>query len=170
MATEARETGNGGNPGDWRRLLKAHYVKVIPKLVGQFWKVYAEEAALDPTKAARVVGYRFPNTQGPRLVKKFGDVAEAARLTWIESCGVKPDELLRHLSEIVRDPDHKDRMKAIELNAKVHGMLSEKIIHDFDRQSLMRQIDARISQLVQARALDSGQDIGTVDDTDQEPE
>jgi hypothetical protein len=103
-------------------------------------------------------------------VKKFGDVAEAARLTWIESCGVKPDELLRHLSEIVRDPDHKDRMKAIELNAKVHGMLSEKIIHDFDRQSLMRQIDARISQLVQARALDSGQDIGTVDDTDQEPE
>lgn len=170
MGSDAQGNGNGGNPGDWLSLLKSHYAREIPQTVKRFWKAYVGDAACDPTKAARLVGYKHPNTQGPRLLKKLPDVADAAKVAWLDTCGVKPEELLLHLSEIVRDPDHKDRMKAIELNAKVHGMLSEKIIHDFDRQSLMRQIDARISQLVQARALDSGQDIGTVVDSDQEPD
>ena len=150
--------GNNGN-GDreYLAVLKSHYAREIPQKVKLFWVAYVEETACDPTKAAKFVGYRHPNTQGPRLVKKLPDVAEAAKVAWRDACGVKPDELLTHLAEIVRDTDHKDRMKAIELNAKVHGMLSEKIIHDFDRNSLMKQIDNRISQLMQARALESGQ-------------
>ena len=69
---------------------------------------------------------------------------------------VKPNELLEHLAEIVRDKDHKDRMKAIETNAKIHGMLSEKLILDFDRNSLMKQIDKRLMQIATARALEVG--------------
>lgn len=166
MTTDAQGNGHG----DWLALLKSHYVREIPRKVKRFWEEYVGEAACEATVAARLVGYKHPNTQGPRLVKKLPDVAEAARVAWVESCGVKPDELLKHLSEIVRDPDHKDRMKAIELNAKVHGMLSEKIIHDFDRQSLMRQIDARIAQLVQARALETDQELPQLPESSQEPE
>lgn len=152
--------GNGsGAPGDWLSLLKSHYVREIPRSVKRFWVAYVTEAAGDPTKAARIVGYKHPNTQGPRLVKKLPDVAEAARVAWLEACGVKPDELLLHLAEIVRDKDHKDRMKAIETNAKIHGMLSDKLILDIDKQSLLRQIDNRIEQLLQAKALESGHEL-----------
>jgi len=151
-------TGNGHDP-EWLRLLKSKYARVVPSRVKKFFVAYASETALDPTKAARLIGYAHPNTQGPRLIKKFPDVAEACAEAWREACGVKPDELLMHLAEVIRDKDHKDRMKAIELNAKVHGMLTERTIFELDRTKLLTQIDQRIAQLLQARALDTGQEL-----------
>jgi hypothetical protein len=48
-------------------------------------------------------------------------------------------------------------MKAIELNARIHGMLSDRLIHEFDKASLLKQIDQRIQHLIEARALETGQ-------------
>ena len=164
-------SGNGanGNP-QWLELLKSHYAREIPPKVKRFFTAYVVETACDATAAAKLVGYRHPNTQGPKLTKKFPDVADACREAWRDACGVKPDELVMHLAEIVRDPDHKDRMKAIELNAKVHGMLTEKTVIELDRTKLLRQIDERIAQLTQARAVDVGVEIPALPAaTDQEP-
>ncbi|MCP4900150.1 MAG: hypothetical protein GY906_24530 [bacterium] len=147
--------GNGHDP-EWLALLKAKYKKTPPGKVRGFFEKFATETALDATKAAKLVGYAHPNTQGPKLTKKFPDVAEACGVLWREMCGVKPDELVMHLAEIVRDKDHKDRMKAIITNAQIHGMLSDKLIVDFDRNSLLKQIDARIAQLTDSRAVEVG--------------
>jgi hypothetical protein len=154
----ASGNGNGHDP-EWLRLLKGKYKRVVPPQVRKFFTVYATESALDATKAARVVGYKHPATMGHRLRSKFPDVAEACEISWKEQCGIKPDELIQHLASIVRDPDHKDRMKAIELNAKIHGMLSEKIIHEFDKNTLLKQIDERLLQIKEQRALEAGVDL-----------
>lgn len=156
--------GNGHDP-EWLRRLKGHYKKTPPGKVRGFFQKYATETACDATKAARLVGYAFPNVQGSKLKSKFPDVVEAAELEWKESCGVRPDELVMHLAEIVRDKESRDRMKAIELNAKIHGMLSDKLVLELDRKTLLTQIDARIAQLVQARAIETGQEVESLPQT-----
>ena len=151
--------GNGHSPGDWEGLLRSKYKKPPPKMVREFFKEVAGGQAADLTKAARLAGYKSPVVMGSRLKGKFPDVFEAAEFAWRESCGVKPDELLLHLSEIVRDQDHKDRMKAIELNAKIHGMLTEKHVIELDRSKLLAAIQQKVDQLIEAKVLESGQVI-----------
>jgi hypothetical protein len=151
--------GNGHNPGDWEFVLRSKYKKPPPKMVKAFFGHLANGLEADATKAAGLAGYKFPNKMAHRLKAKFPDVTEACGLAWRDKCGVKPDELTEHLAEIVRDKDHKDRMKAIELNAKIHGMLTEKHVIELDRNSLLTQIDKRLAQLAEARALETGQEL-----------
>jgi hypothetical protein len=141
---------------EWMGLLRERYKGGVPKRLKAFWVAYGTEARRNATAAARIAGYAHPNVQGAKLKARWPKVLEIVNRQYLESVGVKPDELVSHLAEIIRDPDHKDRMRAIEVNAKMHGMLSEKLSIELDRQSLMRQIDDRIERLTTLRAIEVG--------------
>jgi hypothetical protein len=155
---------------EWMAILRERYKRGVPRRLRAFWVAYGGEARRNATAAARIAGYKHPNVMGPRLKQKYPKVLSVVDKLFLESVGVKPDELVSHLAEIIRDPEHKDRMRAIEVNAKMHGMLSEKLAIELDRNSLMRQIDERIDQLTRSRALESGTVLALPAPSDQEPD
>lgn len=154
---------------EWMGELRARFKRGVPKRLKAFWVAYGGEARRNATAAARIAGYKHPNVQGAKLKARWPKVLEIVNKQYLESVGVKPDELVSHLAEIIRDPDHKDRMRAIEVNAKMHGMLSEKLAIELDRNSLMRQIDERIEQLTRSRAIEIGTPLVLPVPSDQDP-
>jgi len=65
---------------------------------------------------------------------------------------MEADEVPNHLSEIARDFDHKDRVRALELLAKAHGMLSERLNINLDRKKLVQDLNDVLDQLMEVPA------------------
>lgn len=143
----------------WREELQSYRKvggKTIGKKVIKFFELYGgAEFALDGKKCAESAGFAFASVVAHRLKTKYPTVAAMKEDMWRERNSVKPDELMMHLAEVVRDKEHRDRMKAIELNARIHGMLSDKLQITMDKESLMRAIDTRLAQLAEARRSDT---------------
>lgn len=114
-------------------------------------EAYRGPARLNVTEAARLAGYAFPSRVGHRVFKKYREVFEEAEKELKQALRMGGEEVDERITELARNAKHKDHYKALELLAKMHGKLNEKIHVTLDRSSLNSQLDELVSLMVQAR-------------------
>lgn len=105
-----------------------------------FVKAFVGEAKFNATKAAKIAGYAHPHSVGASLKKKYSQAIEEAMFQGEPSKIVSSNEALQLLAEIARDPSHRDRLRAIELVLKCHGLLSDKLNLNIRREDLTQQL------------------------------
>jgi phage terminase small subunit len=98
----------------------------------RFVEAYTGPAQGNATEAARMVGYKHPTTQGPRLLENVG-VAEAiqAATSHVRSAAIATREERQELLTAmmrgeVEDARPSDRLKATEILGKMQGDFIEK--------------------------------------------
>lgn len=115
-----------------------------------FVQAYVGEAQFNATKAAKIAGYKHPHSVGAALKKKHLQAIQEAMV------GAKPEQVmgskesLEILAEIARNPEHKDRLRAVELSLKVHGLLSDKLNLNIKREDLNAQLIEIAQSLISA--------------------
>lgn len=131
--------------------------------VKAFLAAYEGEAKLNATQAARLAygGKREGNLSAPAMIardirRRFPDLMEAAEERFREKFTMGDEELDQHLSEISRDKQHKDRLRALELIARMKGRLNDKLKVEIDRKTMLKEIEALLQVLPRP---DSGQVI-----------
>ncbi len=99
-----------------------------------------------------MVGYSSPAATGSQLRKKLAD--EIAKLRQdIENADIAgAREVQAGLSEIFRDQTEtaQNRLRAGELLAKIHGLLSERVQMSLDRKSVKEALDSTLDALSEA--------------------
>lgn len=104
------------------------------------------------TEAARMAGYAFPEKVGYRVWKRYREVFEQAEDELRQSLKVSGEELDERISDLARNPKHKDHYKALELLCRLHGKLSEKVHVTLDRSQLNSQLDELLALMLSSRA------------------
>lgn len=112
-----------------------------------FIQAYIGEARYNATEAARIAGYRAPRTSGPTLRKKYQAEIDQLMASAKDRLKVTPDEAMEILAEVARERGNRDRIRAVELILKVHGMLNDKVNLTLDRTQLQRDLDLVLAQI-----------------------
>lgn len=110
-----------------------------------FLDAYFGIAKLNGQEAARIAGFRHPRTAGPYLLRKMSDVVEQRLVAFRSAKVLSADEVNEIIAEIARDPQHKDRLKAVELAARINGQLSDKLSVTIDRKQIQSELDAEFT-------------------------
>jgi len=111
------------------------------------------------TEAARAAGYRSPEKLGSRLRKRFPEAFAEVEQKFRDSLKVRREEVEERLADLVRNPKHRDHYKALELAAKMHGLLSEKVNVTIERPAINAQLDELIKAMMASRATQKGLEI-----------
>lgn len=125
---------------------------------------YIQDPARDATAAARVAGFgrtqSATSTLGGRLRKRYRQVIDAYDLRLTQAQIVSPREVQEQLAKIVRDTTNRasDRLKALELVARILGMLQDKLTVDLDSSSLRRSLGTLSGRL----AIQGSSNQGTI--------
>jgi len=120
--------------------------RMTPKV--KAWLVaYGGEAMLNATEAARLVGYAEPEKMASRLKRLWGAEVAEAEEKFQNKFRISDEELDRHLSEIARNPEHRDRLRALELIARMKGRLNDKLKIEVDRKGMLKEIEQILSSL-----------------------
>lgn len=108
------------------------------------------------TEAARIAGYSHPGVAGSRLYKQLSKSIQAQELTILDSARVEPWQIEQWLKRIAENTEERtqDRIKAMELLARMMGMLSEKMLITLDRQALQGAIQDQLSKLRESQVID----------------
>ena len=116
--------------------------------VKAFLAAYGGEAKLNATQAARLAygGKREGNLRSPGMIardirRRFPDLMEEVEERFRDQFSMGDAELDEHLAEISRDKQHKDRLRALELIARMRGRLNDKLQVTVDRKSMMKEIE-----------------------------
>ena len=78
------------------------------------------------------------------MAKSFMQMAKEA-MAQVE--GISAEEVQIRLAALARDPLHKDSFRALELMAKIHGLMSDKVDITLTRKDLQTDVGAAIGQL-----------------------
>lgn len=108
---------------------------------------YFGQASFNATEAARLANFKNPSSAGPYLMQKYSQVLDARMDALRESRIAKPMEILEIWSDISRDKDHRDQVKASELLARAHGMLSEKLDIRVSRADLVKDLTTTLATI-----------------------
>jgi hypothetical protein len=119
-----------------------------------FVEAYLGRAAGNATEAARIAGYRggeatLAQVGHENLRKPEIRAAVEAR---VQQSAMETDEVLKELSKIARmdasgSSALSSKVRALEILAKIHGMMSDKLSVNLDRATLNRELDAVLEQL-----------------------
>jgi hypothetical protein len=114
-----------------------------------FFAAYEGVAKLNAMEAARIAygGGRLGNLGNP------GVIAQSLRRTWPElfeqaeeryrnRFKLTDEELDAGISEIAKDSNHKDRLRALELIARMKGLLDNKVKVEIERKVLVKEIES----------------------------
>lgn len=137
--------------GKWKNPATGEMVKLNDK-ARQFITAYVGEAKWNARKAAEIVGYSHPRTQGPAAARKYREVIDWWVLQHKGMLVLSPEECMQILANIARNFKHRDQLRAVELAMKAHGMLSEKLMISTDRKVL----EAQVLELANNLALSKG--------------
>lgn len=116
----------------------------------RFIDAYLGEASRNATEAARIAGYGTPESQGSSLKKRLKLFIKEREQEISIASQLSQKETLEIISEIARDKGHKDRLKAAELMAKIHGVLSEKVTLEVNRSQIQEQLSMLRQRLITA--------------------
>lgn len=105
-----------------------------------FVQYYLGEANRNATRAAELAGFGSPRVVGSQIRRQLKDVIEAEELKLAEASKMSAVETIEILTEIARDPTHKDRVRCCEIMAKIHGLLNEKLNITLDRKGLQSNV------------------------------
>lgn len=118
-----------------------------------WFNAFVGGANRDATAAARVAGLgkttHSQNTIGGRLKRRYKHLIEAYELRLAEAAIMSPRQVSEALAEIARDTQERtsDRLKALELVARIHGMLSDKMQIDIDVALVKKELASSLSTL-----------------------
>jgi phage terminase small subunit len=113
----------------------------------RFVDLYLTTADGNATQAAREAGFSAPSALGSRLVRQLREVIAAREVVLRDKALISAGEVQEKLSQLARDPDHKDHFRALELMAKIHGLLSEKLDITVSRKQLRDDVTEAMGQL-----------------------
>lgn len=130
--------------------------KRVSKRLMLFLEAYKGAAQRNGVEAARIAGYRDPAKAFGEIKGAYGKLIAEADEEWKQSLILSEHDIWNNISNLVRSPNHRDHFKAIELAAKIKGMLDTKVTIHTDRAGLMQELDQLVAVLVGARALDRG--------------
>lgn len=117
-------------------------------------EAYKGQAALSVTEAARMAGYGDPSRVGWELKRRFPEVFAEAEAEFRERLKISSEELDELISNLARNPKHKDHYKALELLCRMTGRLSEKVHVTLDRSAMNAQLDEMLTLMMKSRAAD----------------
>ena len=120
-----------------------------------FLAAYVGEAKLNGVEAARMAGYANPSKAFVQLRKRRAAEIAEAELAFRDQLQMGWAEVAEGIAAVARDAMHKDRLKALELLAKIHGKLDPKLSIQFDRATLEKHIADVIAQLSSQVATDA---------------
>jgi hypothetical protein len=124
----------------------------ITKKLALMLEAYKGEAKLNVTEAARLAGYGCPKAVGARIRRQHRELFDRAEVEMKEALVMGGRELDERITNLARNEDHKDHYKALELLAKIHGKLSEKVDITIKKGSLDTSLDSLLLVMLQARA------------------
>ncbi len=108
---------------------------------------YLTDADGDPIEAAKLSGYKTPQKSGPLLIKKYqGQMAELQQKL-ASKLQMGPGEVLEKYTQIARDDEHKDQIKALDSLAKVHGIFQSDISLNVDRAKMVHEVHELLKTL-----------------------
>lgn len=119
-------------------------------------EAYGNEGKFNVTEAARLAGYRCPEKVGHRLRKRFPEAFAEVEQRFREGLKVQREEVEERIADLARNPKHRDHFKALELLAKMHGMLSEKVNVTIDRSNVNSNLDELVRSMTVSRAIQRG--------------
>lgn len=142
-----------GSP-EWLGVLKEEHKavsnKILPPKVKLFFHYLGGECGLEGKAAAEKAGYAFGATLGSKLKRKYPKTAQMVEEKYWAGLSLQPKEIHKHLSDIARDPTHRDRFRALELASRIHGMTSEKLQITMTRPQLLKAVDEEIASILAA--------------------
>lgn len=142
-------------PGRGRRL--------TPK-VRAFFDALGGPAKLNGAEAARIAFSGSPKTAAvvaAEMKRKWPELFEKTEEEYRAKIRMSDDELDQHLSDISRDVEHKDRLRALELIARMKGRLNDKLRVEVDRRGMLKEVEELlklIPQSIQAAVIPTQQD------------
>lgn len=142
-----------GSP-EWLAVLREEHKEVSPKPVSPkvklFFHYLGSDCGLEGKAAAEKAGYAWGATIGSKLRKKYPKTTQSVEDKYWEGLSLQPKEIHKHLSDIARDPTHRDRFRALELASRIHGMTSEKLQITMSRPQLLKAVDDEIASIMAA--------------------
>lgn len=121
--------------------------KLTPKRQ-RFVELYIGECGYNATRAAEMAGFGSPRAAGSRLCKELAYLIDEHKLRQASYSQMAAKEVIEKLTDVARDSEHKDHVRALELLAKIHGLMSEKIDLKVDRKALLNELDSSLHTLV----------------------
>lgn len=112
-----------------------------------FVAAFEGEAKLDGVEACRIAGYSNPRRAWWQLRQRRRLDLEEIEKRFRERLTMDWPEVESGIAAVARNESHKDRLKALELLAKIHGKLDPKLSIQFDRTTLENHIADIIAQL-----------------------
>ena len=120
--------------------------KLTPR-VKRFLLLLEGEALLDPVSAARLAGYSRPVQSGHHLAKVWADRIAEIEVRVKSKVVLKGEQILQRLSTIANDTAHPQQVKALELLARIQGMLSEKFDIRVSRTDMLETLSISVDRL-----------------------
>lgn len=118
--------------------------------VKRFLTFYETTAQLDPVEAARLVGYSAPHQIASKLSQQWADKLEEIQVRVRGKLSMSAEETRQRVAAVARDINHKDHVRALELNARMHGLLSDKLDIRVSRADLVSNIKLALERVQRA--------------------
>ena len=127
----------------------AEAVRWTPKRKA-WWEAYWGQAQRDGVAAAVLAGLSEPHKVGRKLERNLSVAIELRDAELRAAAEVQPSEVIAKLSIVARNIEHKDHVRALELLARIHGMISDKLNVKVDKQQLLKELDEEIRRIAAA--------------------
>jgi hypothetical protein len=122
-------------------------MRITPR-AKRFIAAYFGPANRVATEAAAIAGYASPGVRGSQLKRSLAEVIEAVELSLLEARTLSAERTMEGITEIaLHGKQESNRLKALELMAKIHGLLSEKVNVQLSRTDLLTQLDTQLLRL-----------------------
>lgn len=135
----------------------------INKKLKLFFSAYVEKTGLDGKEAARIAGYKWPDKAWLAIRNRYSDLLGIAEQEFLQRQMVSDVEVDAALAHLVRNPLHRDHIKACELVAKMRGRLDTKVTVVMDRTAMLKELDIAMKALATAHAQERGVTVDTID-------
>lgn len=125
----------------------------MSRRIKKLFNAYLGEAAGNGAKAAEIAGYSLPARSAHRLLKEHKEVLKDLEDKWNKESTLQSSRIDLLLSEIAvsKEEQSRDRIRAMEILAKLQGRLNEKV--QLDKTQLVKDLDTAVEKLVTAKIL-----------------
>lgn len=117
----------------------------------RFVEAFLGDAAGDPVRAAELAQFGSPSEVGARLYRRLQQVIDTKLVEREASAIITTKGILTRLSTLADQAGRdSDKLKALELLARINGMLNDKVQVELAPGTLMKELRAVRADLAQA--------------------
>jgi hypothetical protein len=115
----------------------------------RFVDAYCGEARFQPSLAAKIAGFGSPRTVGSRLTKELAEEIDAKLVSLASKSQLSAEAVVQGLSELAQDSKNPAvRCRALEILAKIHGLVTDKVSLTVDRKAVTGELDGILDSLL----------------------